>query len=82
MKKIKVFAVCAAIIGAFCFGNSLRLGDEKHPFMHAAKKNLEQAKKDLEAAANDFGGHRVKAIGLIDQAIGEIKEGIAVADKK
>ena len=82
MKKIKVFAVCAAIIGAFCFGKSLNFGDGNHPFMHAAKKNLHQAKKDLQAAAHDFGGHRIKAIGLIEQAVKEIEEGIAVADKK
>ncbi len=36
-------------------------------------RKLRGAKADLEKAAHDYGGHRVKAIEAIDQAIEEIK---------
>ena len=84
MNKIKVLTISALIIGAFCFGKVLNTSGfaDKHPMMEAAKKNLEQAKNNLKNAAHDFGGHRIKAIALVDQAIKEIEEGIAVSDKK
>ena len=54
---------------------------EPHPEMMRAKKQLEAAKDSLQKAAHDYSGHRVKAIGLIDQALKEINAGIA-SDKK
>ena len=34
---------------------------------------------ELEAANSDKGGHRAKAIGLVDEAIGEVQAGIEFA---
>ena len=78
MRTIKLLSLSAIIILAFCFGRTL--GGDKHPMMAAAKKNLEQAKANLQKGQHDFGGHRVKAIALVDQAMKEIEEGILVAD--
>ena len=50
------------------------LADQPH--MHAALKNLQVAKASLEMAANDKGGHRSKALDLVNGAIAEVKEGI------
>ena len=54
---------------------------EPQPHMKAAIKHLEEAKTALEKATADKGGHRVKAIELVDQAIKEVKEGIEFDNK-
>ncbi|HXZ96907.1 MAG TPA: hypothetical protein VEG37_07685 [Burkholderiales bacterium] len=54
---------------------------ERHPEMKHALHALERAKGDLEHAAHDFGGHRAKALELTEQAIQEVKAGLAY-DKK
>ena len=40
---------------------------------------LENAKDSLEKATNDKGGHRVKALGFVKDAIDEVKKGIDFA---
>jgi hypothetical protein len=45
--------------------------------MQAALNQLAAARASLVRAAHNKGGHRVKAIGLIDQAIAEVRLGIA-----
>ena len=49
------------------------------PNMHAALGHLRAAKQSLEKAEPDKGGHRVKAIELVDSAIRQVEEGIAYA---
>jgi hypothetical protein len=46
------------------------------PNMNSALASLESAKSSLERAAHDKGGHRVRALELIDQAISEVQMGI------
>ena len=46
-----------------------------HPVLQKAENQLRNAKTTLEHATHDCGGHRVKAIGLIDQAMAEVKAG-------
>ena len=46
------------------------------PHMERALDLLRQARSDLERATSDKGGHRVKAIGYVNQAIDEVKKGI------
>ncbi len=46
------------------------------PHMQAALDYLRQAKSNLESATADKGGHRVKAIDLVNKAIDETKKGI------
>jgi hypothetical protein len=40
---------------------------------------LQSARAELAAATPNKGGHRERALGLIDQAIGEVRAGIAFA---
>ena len=54
---------------------------EPQPHMKAALKDLEQAKAQLEKATPDKGGHRVKALELTNQAIEEVKKGLAFDNK-
>jgi hypothetical protein len=74
MKTIKVIAISALVIGAFCFGKSYQ---GKHPHMEGAKLKLNEAKNQLQKAEHDYNGHRAKAIEHINMAIKEIDEGIA-----
>jgi hypothetical protein len=47
------------------------------PFMRAARADLNTAKQQLQRATPDKGGHRVKAISLVNQAIAQVNAGIA-----
>ena len=50
--------------------------DQGH--MERALNALYQARYELSQASHDKGGHRVNAIQIINQAIQQIKRGIAV----
>ena len=45
------------------------------PHMSAAYGHLEQARSELERAAPNKGGHRERAMQLVDQAMQQIQEG-------
>jgi hypothetical protein len=47
------------------------------PHMQAALRALRNANAELNAALPDKGGHRVKAINLVNDAITETEAGIA-----
>jgi hypothetical protein len=47
------------------------------PRMEASLGLLQNARTELAAATPNKGGHRARALGLIDQAIGEVRAGIA-----
>jgi hypothetical protein len=51
------------------------------PYMTAALADLQKAKAELQAAMRNKGGHRGKAAVLVNQAIGEVKAGIAFAQR-
>jgi hypothetical protein len=53
---------------------------ENQPHMHSALGHLRAARKSLEEADPDKGGHRTKAIQLVDQAIRHVEEGIQYAN--
>lgn len=54
---------------------------EKQPAMEAAIKNLQEAQGNLKNASLDKGGHRGKAIKLINGVIEEVKAGIQYDNK-
>jgi hypothetical protein len=49
------------------------------PRMDAALALLQNARAELEAAVPNKGGHRERAIELVDRAIMQVREGIAFA---
>ena len=49
------------------------------PHMTESVALLQSARTELAAAAPNKGGHRERALGLIDQAISEVRAGIAFA---
>jgi hypothetical protein len=49
------------------------------PHMQAALDELGAAKNELQVALSDKGGHRVRAIALVDRAMGEVQAGMDYA---
>ncbi len=49
------------------------------PHMDESVALLQSARGELAKATPNKGGHRERALGLIDQAIGEVRAGIAFA---
>jgi hypothetical protein len=47
------------------------------PHMQAALSNLRAAKRSLERADSDKGGHRNRAIALVNDAISEVEKGVS-----
>lgn len=47
------------------------------PQMQSALRHLRSARADLNRSTNDKGGHRAKAIELVDEAIVQVERGIA-----
>lgn len=54
---------------------------EPQPHMRAALGHLRAAREALERAEPDKGGHRVKAMELVDAAIRHVEDGIAFANR-
>lgn len=79
---------------AFCFGMAVAWSavivlqpspveaqvGANQPHMQSALKSLLAAKSSLQKGATNKGGHRLQAIGLVDQAIVEVQAGIAYAN--
>lgn len=78
MKKT-VLALAVAFLGGAVATSALA---ERQPRMREALHHLHKAKESLEKASQDKGGHRVKAIGLIKDAIQEVEKGIAFDDQR
>ncbi len=66
--------VISLIVGAFVLGCATVRADQPH--MQAALASLRDARHQLEAAEKNKGGHRERAIELIDSAIDQVKKGI------
>ena len=77
-RRVVVFVllVIITLAGGYLVGCATGGGQ---PHMNAALDELQGARSELEAAESDKGGHRVKAIGLINEAIGEVQAGIEFA---
>ncbi len=65
----------AAIAGSVGIGYAIGA----QPHMTETVTLLQSARAELAAATPNKGGHRERALGLIDQAIGEVRAGIAFA---
>ena len=74
--------VLAVMLGVTVGWSAVRPASaEPQPNMVAAREHLKQARGSLEAAQPDKGGHRVKAIAAVDNAIAEVNAGIEFDNK-
>ena len=70
-------AAAAAAVGAIVAAGGREAQASNQPNMDAALGYLQQAKSSLQQATHNKGGHRVRAINLVDQAIAQVRRGIA-----
>ena len=68
--------IAGGFAASVALGTAIGVAFADQPHMHDALDNLRQARHQLEIAEADKGGHRVTAIGLVDQAITEVQAGI------
>ena len=68
---LRALLVCAGVVA----GGEAALAYQ--PYMFTARGDLRAARAALVQAVPDKAGHRVNAMGLIDQALGEVNAGIA-----
>lgn len=81
--RLAAVAVLAASAGAgTMYLSAGEAGAENQPHMRAALNSLQTAKNQLQAATADKGGHRAKAIDLVNAAIAEVNRGIAFDNKR
>ena len=80
------FAAVALIAGSAGAGTMYfvtnEAGAEYQPHMRAALGSLQNARGQLLAATADKGGHRAKAIELVDAAINQVNLGIAFDNRR
>ena len=72
IRQLALFAVVALVMG-FAAGNAFA---ERQPHMQAALRALRNARQQLNSADADKGGHRIKAIQLVNDAIREVEAGV------
>jgi hypothetical protein len=75
------FASSQKLLIGIAIASSLGLGYAlgAQPHMDAPLALLQSARAELAQAAPNKGGHRERALELIDHAIGQVREGIAFA---
>jgi hypothetical protein len=83
-KTLTAFCLGAAVAAAASFALQVNFATAQvganQPHMQAALAALITARGELRAAVANKGGHRVKALQLVDGAIAEVQTGMAVAD--
>ncbi len=76
-KSPTVILAVGLAAGAIVGGTCVAVAEQVH--MVNALRSLENARAQLQEAVADKGGHRERAIGLVDQAIAETRSGIQYA---
>ena len=73
-RVIEVLSTLLLLAGMGLFAQNRQMARHE-PHMSAAIGHLQQAKEELQRAAPNKGGHREKAMELVNQAIQQIQEG-------
>ncbi len=81
MARKKKVVVALFITGLLICGSISIWAAERQPHMRIALQHLREARIQLEKAAPNKGGHRAKAIELVDRAIDQVEKGIQYADR-
>jgi hypothetical protein len=74
----RTFSTSLLLLGAFVISFVVGCASGQ-PHMQSALDHLLAAKQELRAATTDKGGHRVRAIELVDEAITQVERGIEFA---
>ncbi len=79
--RTRLMAVCSSLALLVALGLYARLQAQtaqmaRHePHMSAALEHLQQARVELDKATPNKGGHRERALELVDKAIQQVQEG-------
>lgn len=80
MKKIAQSALLSlGFVGAFSGGIVAAPALADQPYMRTAYGQLADARVTLRSGRTDKGGHRVRAIALVNQAMNEVRAGMNYA---
>ncbi len=76
MRK-KLLAACSTVtlLAGMGWYSVVHAQDRREPHMNAALGHLQAAKTELERAARNKGGHRERALELVDQAMRQVQDG-------
>jgi len=77
MKFRGIFTLLAILVVVLGYTAGCATGGQPH--MQAALDHLRSARSELQAANSNKGGHRERALDLVDQAISEVRAGIDFA---
>jgi hypothetical protein len=69
-------------VGAALLPAAAHAGLKDYPALAKGHEHLMEAKRVLENGKEAFGGHRIKAIKLIEEALEEVRKGVKSADGK
>lgn len=77
MKFRSIFTLLAILVVVVGYAAGCATGGQPH--MQAALDHLRSARSELQEANSNKGGHRERAMALVDEAIGEVQAGINFA---
>jgi hypothetical protein len=77
--SLKTFASVAGLSAILATGVFIGQAMANQPHMQNALGALQSARAELVASAPDKGGHRVKAMALVDEAIAQVRDGMQAA---
>jgi hypothetical protein len=73
-RVIGILSTLLLLAGMGLFAQNRQMA-HREPHMSAAIGHLQQAKEELQRAAPNKGGHRERAMELVNQAIQQVQEG-------
>jgi hypothetical protein len=77
MSRLAFVSSVTCLVAGAVIGASIAYANQPH--MTSALGLLQQARAELQRATTNKGGHRERAIGAVDNAIRETREGVAYA---
>ena len=72
--------IAVAVIAVLLVGGTVGICAADEPHMRAALEHLREAREQLERATPNKGGHREKAIEMIDRAMEQVRAGIEFSE--
>jgi hypothetical protein len=75
-KKVRVAMAAGSLTLAMGMGVYAGAAWARQEYMQAALSNLQDARSNLQSAERNKGGHRLRALHLVNEAIGEVQAGI------
>jgi Ni/Co efflux regulator RcnB len=79
MKKVQSILAALTLVAALAASFIAGRAHAAQPHMASARNHLRNARQELRDATADKGGHRERAMTIIDEAIAEVDAGIDYA---